>query len=129
MPVEIVARQPRQLEAHHDADLAARNRSDHVAEATARTGQRGALALIFVEHDDPCSRVQPSATACSAKPYCKRALEVVAHLARRRLSDVDEREPLLVLASDLHEINGRRHRSSSLLPCVLDGPRAALATS
>ncbi|MBK7583380.1 MAG: hypothetical protein IPI67_24720 [Myxococcales bacterium] len=43
MPVGIVARQARHLEAHHDADLAAGNGGHQPAEAGACSGQRAAL--------------------------------------------------------------------------------------
>lgn len=83
MPVEIVARHARQLEAHHDANLAARDGRDDVAEADARLRQSPAAPLIFVDDDD--------AVLLPAKRrglLCKTvlealALEVASNLAQR----------------------------------------------
>jgi hypothetical protein len=53
VPIGVVARQPRALEAEHDPRLLQRHVSDEPLEPLAIGGRRAGLALINVDHHDP----------------------------------------------------------------------------
>ena len=82
VPVEVVARQARQLEAHDDADLAACDGGHHAAEAAARLGQRAALALVLVDDDDALAAPAQLRGLLGESVLKPLALEVVSDLAQ-----------------------------------------------
>src|SRR5262249_28633910 len=130
MPVEIVARQPRQLEAHDDADFATGDRGHDAAEAAARLGQSPTSTLILVDDGDALA-VPAQRDRLLDEPVLKAlALEVVADLAQRGLPNVDESHTLLMLGAYLESIGGgRRHGLHRLTPFFREVLCAARAMS
>ena len=128
VPVGVVARQPRHLQAHHDPHLGPCHRPDETRKPRPRLRGGAAAALVLVEdHDLPFAPPQRSGLLGEAvlPPL---ALHVLAHLLERGLADVDERRTLEVLGADLRPVQALAAHDV-LAPCRGRGACAARAIS
>ena len=104
MPVGVVARQPRDLQAEHDPGLAQADVGDEPLEPFAVGGARAGLALVGVDHDDLLDRPAERDRALTQRVLALRALGVGLHLAQRGLAHVQIRGPREMLGGDLRAI-------------------------
>jgi hypothetical protein len=89
MPVGIIARQARELQAHHNPDLAPRDRRDQLPEPGARLRDRAAPPLIVVQGDHLGVAPAQGPRLLGEGVLPPSTLLVFAHLRGRRLSDID----------------------------------------
>ena len=87
-PVVVVAGQPRDLEAEHDADLPGGDARHQVAEAATVGGRGARLALVVVDHADATLAPAQRNRAAPQSVLAVRALGVRFDLLERRLAHV-----------------------------------------
>src|SRR3954452_8685529 len=101
VPVAVVARQPRGIQAEHEASLAQADLGDQPLEALARRARCARLAQVIVDHRNPLARPAETAGPVDQPILQFRALLVLANLAGRGLADIDVGELGTVRRGDL----------------------------
>lgn len=107
VPVPIVAGQTRGLEGEHRTHLLQADRGHQPLESGTLDPPRSGPSQVLVHHLHPAPAQSARAVPQFVLPTP--ALQVLLHLAERRLADVDVRRSLKVLRRDL----GRGHETSS----------------
>ena len=113
LPVGVVARQPRDLQAQHDAGMTHRHLGDQVLEAVAIAGLGARQAQVVVDDmhalDGPAHRDRTIAQGVLALG----ALGVLEHLALRGLAHVDEGVAPQMVGVDLQGVVSRHTHPST----------------
>jgi hypothetical protein len=111
MPVGVVARQPRDLEAEHDPGLAQTDVGDEALEPLAVGGAGAGLALVGVDHNDLIDWPAELDRALTQRVLTLSALGVGVHLSQRRLTHIEISVASEMLGADLGGQRAGAHRS------------------
>ena len=101
MPVRAVARQARDLQAHHDPCFAQANIGDQTLKAFALAGGGAGLALIMIDHYDSIFRPTQRHRALAQGVLSLGALGIFKHLAQGGLANIEISGALEMFSGEL----------------------------
>ena len=107
MPVPARARQPRHLDAQHEADIAQAHFGDQPLKAQTSLDARAGAPEIVVDHHDLFPPPAVLRGAIGEPVLQPGRLLMALNLLNRRLADVDDRQTVLVASQDLVADRGR----------------------
>ena len=126
VPVGVVSRQARDLQAENDAHIAGGDAPHQVAEATAVSAVGPRLALILVDHPDTLGSPAERRRLVPQPVLAPRALGVLHDLAKRGLPHVEAGLALQMMRRDLARFRFR-HDGSPRISARRRRPREATA--